>query len=75
MIHLKMLIFKSIDSSMKTILNCSRMSKKDLYFKCENLQKTGSFKVRGALNTLKTILEQGNYLIYYSQNLTTLISF
>ncbi|MFQ6046596.1 MAG: threonine/serine dehydratase [Armatimonadota bacterium] len=24
----------------------------DLYFKCENLQKTGSFKVRGALNLM-----------------------
>jgi len=44
------------------VMTCSTLnsiSKKDLYFKCENLQKTGSFKVRGALNTLKTILEEG----------------
>ena len=66
--HQRMFNIKSIDSSMKTMVNCFRMSKKDLYFKCENLQKTGSFKVRGALNTLKTILEQGNYLSNYSKN-------
>jgi len=32
---------------------------KQLFFKCENLQKTGSFKARGALNALKTMLETG----------------
>ncbi|XP_023320430.1 serine racemase [Eurytemora carolleeae] len=35
------------------------MSKKELYFKCENFQKTGSFKARGALNAIKTSLEKG----------------
>lgn len=25
---------------------------KELYFKCENFQKSGSFKVRGALNSV-----------------------
>lgn len=31
----------------------------DLYFKCENLQKTGSFKPRGALNAVLCALERG----------------
>ena len=35
------------------------MSKKELYFKCENFQKTGSFKARGALNAIKTAVEKG----------------
>jgi len=29
-----------------------------LYFKCENLQKTGSFKIRGATNTIFSLSEQ-----------------
>ena len=43
------------------ILLFHRMSKKQLYFKCENLQKTGSFKARGALNTIKTMIDQGRF--------------
>lgn len=30
-----------------------------IIFKCENLQKIGAFKVRGAMNTLLTLKEQG----------------
>lgn len=33
----------------------SQQSGADVYFKCENLQHTGSFKVRGALNRLLTL--------------------
>src|SRR2546422_4019000 len=29
-----------------------------LYFKCENLQKTGSFKIRGATNTIFSLSEE-----------------
>jgi len=35
------------------------LSGKELYFKCENFQKTGSFKARGALNAIKCSLEAG----------------
>jgi threonine dehydratase len=33
----------------------SRITGKQVFLKCENLQKTGSFKVRGALNRLATL--------------------
>lgn len=39
-----------------TTLNA--ISSKTLYFKCENLQKTGSFKARGATNALLSLCEQ-----------------
>ncbi|MGA6961024.1 MAG: pyridoxal-phosphate dependent enzyme, partial [Candidatus Acidiferrales bacterium] len=29
-----------------------------LFFKCENLQKTGSFKIRGATNAIFSLTEQ-----------------
>jgi len=32
---------------------------KQLFFKCEMQQKTGSFKARGALNSLRALLEKG----------------
>jgi len=40
----------------------------DLYFKCENFQKTGSFKVRGVLNKLQSLNkeEHGNGLVSIS---------
>lgn len=31
---------------------------KNLYFKCENFQKTGSFKIRGAVYALNTHLKK-----------------
>jgi len=30
----------------------------ELFFKCENLQRTGSFKIRGALNAARTFVER-----------------
>ena len=33
-----------------SILN--ELTNTDLYFKCENFQKSGSFKIRGATNTV-----------------------
>lgn len=47
----------------KTAVDSSRtfsgMAGAELYLKCENLQKTGSFKVRGAYNKLMALAEQG----------------
>lgn len=37
----------------------SAMTGADVYFKCENLQKTGSFKVRGAYNKIAKLAENG----------------
>ena len=37
----------------------SEMSGAELYMKCENLQKTGSFKVRGAYNKIAKLVRQG----------------
>ena len=37
----------------------SAMSGCDLFLKCENRQKTGSFKVRGAFNKLAKLKEEG----------------
>lgn len=37
----------------------SRMSGANVYLKCENLQKTGSFKIRGAYNTIAQLKEAG----------------
>ena len=36
----------------------SQMSEAQLYLKCENLQKTGSFKVRGAYNKIASLAKQ-----------------
>ena len=37
----------------------SKMAGCDVYLKYENLQKTGSFKIRGAYNKISELLEQG----------------
>jgi threonine dehydratase len=37
----------------------SKISGNDIYFKLENLQRTGSFKVRGAANKLKVLKQKG----------------
>ncbi|WRS27052.1 threonine ammonia-lyase [Oscillospiraceae bacterium MB08-C2-2] len=37
----------------------SELSGAELYLKCENLQKTGSFKVRGAYNKIACLAEEG----------------
>jgi len=38
----------------------SRMSGGKIYLKCENRQKTGSFKIRGAINKIATLVDSGN---------------
>ncbi len=38
----------------------SRMTGGQIYLKCENRQKTGSFKIRGASNKVASLIEQGN---------------
>ena len=37
----------------------SRMTGGNIYLKCENRQKTGSFKIRGATNKLSSMIERG----------------
>ena len=37
----------------------SRMSGGNIYLKCENRQKTGSFKIRGATNKISAMVERG----------------
>ena len=37
----------------------SRMSCGNIYLKCENRQKTGSFKIRGATNKIASLMEEG----------------
>lgn len=55
-----------------TPLICSRsiseLAGRKVYFKCENLQKTGSFKIRGALNSILplTKAEKARGVICYS---------
>jgi threonine dehydratase/serine racemase len=38
-----------------TSVSLNAMAKRPLYFKCENFQKGGSFKMRGALNALRSL--------------------
>lgn len=38
----------------------SRMTGGDIYLKCENRQKTGSFKIRGATNKIASLIDAGN---------------
>ena len=42
-------------------LALSEMSGGDVYLKCENHQKTGSFKIRGATNKIVKMVENGDY--------------
>jgi threonine dehydratase len=37
----------------------SEMSGGEVYLKCENRQKTGSFKIRGAANKIAALAERG----------------
>ena len=48
--------------------NLSRVIGSDVYFKCENTQKTGSFKARGAFNRLLSLSseEVKNGVVCYS---------
>ena len=36
----------------------SEMTGANVFYKCENLQKTGSFKVRGAVNTIANLTDE-----------------
>ena len=38
--------------------NLSAMTGANVFYKCENLQKTGSFKVRGACNKIANLTEE-----------------
>lgn len=38
----------------------SRMTGGEIYLKCENRQKTGSFKIRGAANKIAALVERGD---------------
>lgn len=45
------------------VMTCSSIDEiagANLHFKCENFQKTGSFKMRGASNAVLALLEKGN---------------
>ena len=46
----------------KTSAVINQLAGRNVFFKCENLQKTGSFKVRGALNSVikNTSPDSGN---------------
>ena len=41
-----------VRTPVKTCDLIDQMTGRKVYFKCENLQKTGSFKLRGALNAV-----------------------
>ena len=53
---LRSFIHKTPLLSNESLTNLS--SAKNLYFKCENFQKTGSFKIRGAVYALNTHLKR-----------------
>lgn len=46
-------------STLEHSLTYSRLSGNEIYLKCENTQKTGSFKVRGAYNKIAKLCESG----------------
>ena len=47
-----------INTPLSTSQTFSKMSGAQLYLKCENLQKTGSFKVRGAYNKIAVLARE-----------------
>lgn len=54
---------KCIEDSVRRtpVLNCPKLGVQtgnDVYFKLENLQQTGSFKLRGALNKIAHLSEE-----------------
>lgn len=53
-------------TALERSLTFSKLSGADLYLKCENLQKTGSFKVRGAYNKIIKLSKE--------QKLTTVVA-
>ena len=55
--RLKPVIHKTPVSTSRTF---SEMAGMQVFLKCENLQKTGSFKVRGAYNKISSMAEKGS---------------
>src|ERR1700686_3233421 len=55
-----------------TSASLNAMTGAQLFFKCENLQKTGSFKIRGASNAILSLTEEeaarGGILTQASEN-------
>lgn len=51
----KEFLSKTVD---RTPLRLSRSVPGDVYIKCENLQRTGSFKIRGALNRIRFLTDK-----------------
>lgn len=47
-------------TAVSTSSTFSAMADGEIHLKCENLQKTGSFKVRGAYNKIAKLREEGN---------------
>ena len=45
----------TINNELGALLNNGKGGKISVYFKCENMQKTGSFKFRGAFNAIKNL--------------------
>ena len=46
-------------TNLERSLTFSEICGAELFLKCENLQKTGSFKVRGAYNKIAVLSENG----------------
>ena len=46
-------------TELNTSATFSRMTGSDVYLKCENRQRTGSFKIRGATNKIAALVERG----------------
>ena len=49
-----------VRTPVKTCDLIDQMTGRKVYFKCENLQKTGSFKLRGALNAVSNEITSGS---------------
>ena len=49
-----------VRTPVKTCDLIDQMTIRKVYFKCENLQKTGSFKLRGALNAVSNEITSGS---------------
>jgi threonine dehydratase len=45
----------TINNELGALLNGGKGGKIQIFFKCENMQKTGSFKFRGAFNAINNL--------------------
>lgn len=48
----------TINNELGALLNGGKGGKLQVFFKCENMQKTGSFKFRGAFNAINNLNPQ-----------------